>query len=174
MSSFWPEVTLTRPASVKATALPPSSVPKNDMTATRRMPAFGVADRDAMKVAAIELASWNPLVNVKANASRMVSRASSSMGTAGRCATRGSPRGVSQALYCAVDYKRLAPRQTGGSLLWPEPPQASRPGVSGPLILRGRNGFPCKVHGHEEQDHRGDDEETPVKHALVERDPPRH
>jgi hypothetical protein len=64
---------------VKATALPPRRVPANESAATKRMPVFGVADREAMKVAAIELASWNPLVNVNANASRTVRMARASM-----------------------------------------------------------------------------------------------
>ena len=41
------------------------------MAFTPAMPVRGVAEREEMKVAAIELASWNPLVNVNANASRI-------------------------------------------------------------------------------------------------------
>jgi hypothetical protein len=42
---------------VKATALPPRIAPSNDTPATKTIPDLGVAERDAMKVAAMELAS---------------------------------------------------------------------------------------------------------------------
>jgi hypothetical protein len=54
----WPvDERVTRPVTVKATALPPPRAPKNDIVETRIIPIFGVADREAIKVAAIELAS---------------------------------------------------------------------------------------------------------------------
>ena len=42
---------------VKATALPPRIAPSNDTPAIKMIPDFGVAEREAMKVAAMELAS---------------------------------------------------------------------------------------------------------------------
>ena len=42
---------------VKATALPPRIAPTNDTPATKMIPDLGVAEREAMKVAAMELAS---------------------------------------------------------------------------------------------------------------------
>ena len=57
---------------VKATALPPRIAPTNDTPATKMIPDFGVAERDDMKVAAMELASLNPLVKVNAKASSTV------------------------------------------------------------------------------------------------------
>ena len=65
---------------VKATALPPKTAPRNETTAIKMTPVFGVAEREAMKVAAMLLASWNPLVNVNASASMTVMMAISNMG----------------------------------------------------------------------------------------------
>jgi hypothetical protein len=48
---------IRRPEMVKATALPPRIAPSNDTPATNIIPDFGEAERDAMKVAAMELAS---------------------------------------------------------------------------------------------------------------------
>src|SRR5512137_2080070 len=48
---------LTSPAMVKATALPPRIAPSNDTPAIKMIPLFGDADREAINVAAIELAS---------------------------------------------------------------------------------------------------------------------
>ncbi|OPX63715.1 MAG: hypothetical protein A4E33_01530 [Methanoregula sp. PtaB.Bin085] len=99
-SSCGPDPTLTRPTSVKATALPPRSTPKKDMAATSSMPLFGVADREAMNVAAIELASWKPFVNVNANASRMVRMASPSMVVPRRYLS--DPRNCRRARMCCL------------------------------------------------------------------------
>jgi hypothetical protein len=63
------------------------------------MPDFGVAEREAMKVAAMELASWNPLVNVNTSAMRMIRMAISNMGTRYICGTDKGDQTVSYALY---------------------------------------------------------------------------
>jgi hypothetical protein len=48
---------IRRPEMVKATALPPRIAPSRDTPAIKMMPFFGDAEREAIKVAAIELAS---------------------------------------------------------------------------------------------------------------------
>jgi len=55
-----------RPDIVSATALPPRIAPIKLKKATKTIPCRGVADREAMKVAAIVLASWKPFVKQKA------------------------------------------------------------------------------------------------------------
>ncbi len=49
------------------------------MPATSTIPWRGVADREAMKVAAIAAASWNPFVKVNANASMSAATATGSI-----------------------------------------------------------------------------------------------
>ncbi|KUG14196.1 hypothetical protein ASZ90_016160 [hydrocarbon metagenome] len=72
----------SRPERVNATALPPMRAPSRTSAATKMIPCRGVADREAMNVAAMELASWNPFVKVNAKARRITMTAMVSMARA--------------------------------------------------------------------------------------------